>query len=105
MQHDDCLSAYQSMVIAPQSVNASVDNIRSYFNAYLMHKAYVEYLVVNLSAVGLLNKGWVQISTVGDVHDRLKELLKALKYNVRNLAQLVSTYLAISLIAIDCIIT
>ena len=80
------------MVIAPQYVNASVDNIRGYFNAYLMHKAYLEYLVVNLSAAGLLDKNWVQISTAGNVHDRLKELLNALKYNVRNLAQLVSTY-------------
>ena len=91
MQYDDCLNAYRSMVIAPQSVNASVDNIRGYFNAYLMHKVYLEYLVVNLSASGLLKKKWVQLSTAGDVHDNLKELLDALKYNVKNLAQLVSS--------------
>ena len=90
----DCLNVYQSMVVAPQSVNASVDNIRGYFNAYLMHKAYIEYLVVNLSAADLLDRKWVQASNAGDMHDQLKKLLSALNYNVKHLVHLVSKYVA-----------
>ena len=92
MQHNpsDCLSVYQSMVTIPQSINASIDTVSGYFNAYLMHKMYIEYLVVNLSAVGLLSKEWVKPSTASSVHNNLNELLIVLKYNVDNFIQLVS---------------
>ena len=95
------------MVIAPQSINVSVDNIRDYFNAYLMHKVYLEYLVVNLSAAELLDREWVQPSIAGDVYDSLKELLTALKYNVKNLANLVSScmhyvYTALLMLTLTC---
>ena len=79
------------MVTVPQSVNPSVDTIRGYFNAYLMHKIYVEYLVVNLTAKGLIHKEWVQPSTANKVYRNLAVLLSVLNYNVKNLAQLVST--------------
>lgn len=81
------------MVTVPQSVNASADTIRGYFNAYLMHKIYVEYLVVNLTAVELLKRGWVQPSNAISVYNNLMELLSKLKYNVKNLAQLVSIFI------------
>ena len=76
--------------VVPQSVNPSVDTIRGYFNAYLMHKIYVEYLVVNLTALELFQKGWVQPSTASKVYNNLKVLLTVLNHNVKNLAQLVS---------------
>ena len=76
--------------VVPQSVNPSVDTIRGYFNAYLMHKRYVEYLVVNLTALELFKKGWVQPSTASKVYKNLKVLLTVLNHNVKNLAQLVS---------------
>ena len=79
------------MVDVPQSINASVNAIRGYFNAYLMHKIYVEYLVVNLSASTLLNKDWVKPSTMSNTLSNLQKFLDILKRNVRNLAQLVST--------------
>ena len=78
------------MVVAPQSVNASVNNIRGYFNAYLMHKIYVEYLVVNLSAAELFDRRWVQASNAGGMYDQLRELLRALNYNIKHLNYLVS---------------
>jgi len=78
------------MVTAPQSTNATVDAIRGYFNAYLMHTLYVNHLVHDLGATGLYDKEWVHSSKVGSVHKNLKKLLTVLKYNVRNLAQLVS---------------
>lgn len=83
------MGTYQSIVTAPQSVNASVDTIRGYYNAYLMHKIYVEYLV-NLGAKGLLIKGWAPLSTSVQLHNDLSKLLDVLKYNVKKLAQLVS---------------
>ena len=87
-----CLHAYQSMVTTPQSVSPSVDTIRGYFNTYLMHKVYVEYLVVNVTAIGLINKKWVQPLTASKVYSKLTVLLAVLKFNVKNLAQLVSSY-------------
>ena len=76
--------------VVPHSVNPSVDTIRGYFNAYLMHKIYVEYLVVNLTALELFKKGWVQPSTASRVYNNLKVLRIVLNHNVKNLAQLVS---------------
>ena len=76
--------------VVPQSVNPSVDTIRGYFNAYLMHKRYVEYLVVNLTALELFKKGWVQPLAASKVYNNLKVLLTVLNHNVKNLAQLVS---------------
>lgn len=89
---DNCLSTYKSMVIAPQSANVSIDTIRGYFNAYLMHKMYVEHLVVNLSASDLLDREWVKASTAKDVHKNFTKLLAVINYNIKNLAQLVSSY-------------
>ena len=77
------------MVNAPQSDSATVDTIREYFNAYLMHKIYVEHLV-GLGARGLVMSDWVADSKADDVHEDFKELLSVLKYSVKKLAQLVS---------------
>jgi len=79
------------MVTAPQSANATVDTIRGYFNAYLLHTLYMEHLVHDLGAADLLSREWIQPSTKGNVYNNLKKLLTVLKYNVKNLAQLVST--------------
>ena len=78
------------MVTAPQSVNATVDIIRDYFNAYLMHKIYVEHLV-QLGLPDLLRNGWVEPSNALDVYNNLTKFLASLNYNVKKLAQLVSS--------------
>ena len=78
------------MVTIPQSVNASVDVIRGYFNAYLMHKINVEYLAVNLNALDLYEREWVEASRARDVHKSFIKLLDHLKDSVQKLAQLVS---------------
>ena len=72
----------------PQSVYPSVDTVRGYFNVYLMHKVYVEYLV-NLQPIGLWRKGWAGKSAL-KIHTNFKKLEGVLKYNVKSLAQLVS---------------
>ena len=80
------------MVNIPESTNASVDAIRGYFNAYLMHKMFVDYLVNNLGAGELMEREWMERKTAGSVNRNLKHLLRVLKHNVKNLAQLVSSF-------------
>jgi len=83
------MKTYQSLVAAPQSDNATVDIIREYFNAYLMHKIFVEYLV-GLDVSGLVISDWVTDSKAHAIHNGFKDLLSVLKYNIKKLAQLVS---------------
>ena len=74
------------MVTVPQSVNATVDIIRDYFNAYLMHKAYVKHLI-ELDLFELWSRGWIESSKA---HNNLAKLLTPLNDSVKKLAQLVS---------------
>ena len=78
------------MVTVPQSVNATVDTIRDYFNAYLMHKVYVEHLI-ELGRYELWRRGWIESAfKIPDVDKNLAKLLTSLNDSVKKLAQLVS---------------
>ena len=68
--------------------DTSITTIRHFFNAYLMHKLYVEHLV-GLGNTNLLEKNWLQPSTAVDTYNNLTKLLSILNYNVKNLGQLV----------------
>lgn len=91
------------MVTIPQSINASVDTIRGYFNVYLMHKVYVEHLA-NLSGLGLFKKGWVTPITANKVHKNLTKLLTVMKHNVKKLAQLVSQFSYVTMFTFHVIV-
>lgn len=78
------------MVTVPQSINATVDTIRDYFNAYLMHKVYVDHLI-NLGPIELWQRDWIKSSSeVYNVHNNLTKLSTSLNDSVKKLAQLVS---------------
>jgi len=76
-------------VVIPYANDTSITTIRHFFNAYLMHKLYVEHLV-GLGVVNLLEKEWLQLSTAISTYNGLTKLLTILQYNVKNLVQLVS---------------
>jgi len=76
-------------VVVPYANDSSITTIRHFFNAYLMHKLYVEHLV-GLGVVNLLEKEWLQLSNAVNTYNGLTKLLIVLQYNVKSLAHLVS---------------
>lgn len=63
--------------------------IRNFFNAFLMHQQYIEYLA-NLSLVQLSRIKGVFQSKAKRVHSNLGEILTVLDYSVKNISQVVS---------------
>ena len=76
-------------VVVPDANDTSITTIRKFFNAYLMHKLYVEHLV-ELGVVNLTEKQWLPLSTAFNAYSNLTKLLTILQYNVKYLARLVS---------------
>ena len=70
--------------------NVSVNAIRQFFNAYHVHKLFVEHLM-KLTPDELLYNGWVYQNHVADLNQQLIKLNHILQYNLKNLAILVST--------------
>ena len=66
----------------------SINTIRRFFNAYLLHKYAVEYLI-KLGPNVLVRWDWVHSSKASEVHKQLEKLQDVLNFNVKNLAQLV----------------
>ena len=78
------------MVSIPENTVVSIDTIRGFFNAYLLHKYYVDY-IVNLNETGLVRNNWVEQAKVKRVYKNLVKLQVALNFNIQKLHLLVST--------------
>lgn len=87
-QIDDCEDDYNSFVSIPVSTNVSVDTVRSFFNAYLLHKYFVDY-IVNLNTTKLVSKNWVYQTNSTQLYEKLMQLQDALNYNIQKLDLLV----------------
>lgn len=73
---------------APKLTDISIDTIRGFFNAYLSHKFFIDYLV-NLNVTGLLIEHWVNQPKATVAYKNLVKLQDVLNFNVKKLAQLV----------------
>ena len=88
-QINDCEETYSSLVTIPESTNVSADTIRGFFNAYLLHKYFVDYIVI-LNVSKLVDKNWVYQTIANDFYGKLLQLQKALNFHIHKLDQLVS---------------
>ena len=86
------------MVSIPENTLVSIDTIRGFFNAYLLHKYFVDY-VVNLEAATLVKNNWVQQINAKSVYENLLKLQVALNFNIQKLHLLVSTQYVLLAIA------
>lgn len=80
------------MVSIPENTLVSIDTIRGFFNAYLLHKYFVDY-IVNLNAAKLVENNWVQQTNVNSVYENLLKLQVVLNFNIQKLHLLVSTHI------------
>ena len=88
-QINDCEETYSSLVTIPESTNVSTNTIRGFFNAYLLHKYFVDYIVI-LNVSKLVDKNWVYQTIANDFYGKLLQLQNALNFNIHKLNQLVS---------------
>ena len=79
------------MVSIPNNTKVSIDTIRGFFNAYLLHKYFVDY-IVNLNAATLVKNNWVYQTNVNTLYENLQKLQDALNFNIQKLHLLVSTH-------------
>ena len=89
LQHNDCLLEYNHIARVPKATDVSVNAIRQFFNAYLVHKLFVDHLL-KFSPHELLYNGWVDQIDVYDLIKQLSKLKRTLQYNLKSLAVLVS---------------
>ena len=90
LQIDDCGETYDSFVSIPKSTNASsIDTIRGFFNAYLLHKHFIDY-VVNLNINELVSKHWIYQANSHKLYGMILLLQSALNFNIQKLDLLVS---------------
>ena len=73
----------------PESTNISTNTIRGFFNAYLLHKYFVDYIII-LNASKLVDKNWVYQTIAKDFYGKLLQLQNALNFNIHKLHRLVS---------------
>ena len=56
-QINDCEEAYNSFMSIPKSTDASTGTIRGFFNAYLLHSHFIDYIVnLNKEALDVSSK-------------------------------------------------
>ena len=79
------------MVSIPESTSVSIDTIRGFFNAYLLHKYFVDF-IVNLNAAELVDYNWVYQTNVENLYENLLKLQDALNFNIQKLHLLVSAH-------------
>lgn len=88
LQITDCEKAYKSLTSVPNNDDISLDTIRGFFKAYLLHKQFINY-VINLNKVNLVDKNWIIQSKAQDTYTSLTKLQSVLNFNVKNLFLLV----------------
>jgi len=91
LQLDDCFLEYNYIARVPKATNVSVNAFRQFFNAYLVHKLFMDHLM-KFTPHELLYNGWVDQTNVYDLIKQLAKLKHTLQYNLKSLAVLVSYY-------------
>ena len=73
----------------PKHTDVSIETIRGFFNAFLLHKHFIDYLVSQTDTELVYKKTWVYLTRKTDLRKSLENLQDVLNFNVKNLAQLV----------------
>ena len=79
------------MASIPESTSVSIDTIRGFFNAYLLHKYCIDY-IVSLNAAKLVDNNWVYQTNAESLYENLLKLQDALNFNIQKLHLLVSAH-------------
>ena len=87
-QIDDCEQTYNSFVSIPKSTDASTGTIRGFFNAYLLHSHFIDY-IVDLNTTELVRKNWMYQANSHKLYEKLMQLQSTLNFNIQKLDLLV----------------
>jgi len=90
-QYSDCKEDYNSLVQIPKSNDVSVGTIKGFFNAYLLHKYVVDYMVT-FSDAEFVAKNWIYQINSTNFNKKLLKLQDVLNSNIQKLAQLVRNH-------------